>query len=64
MDASIIKFKAIQFLQGIKYLSKQQVLDFKSIVCDDLNIEKNEENFNLIHEAIETYFNVKTGYEI
>ena len=56
MDANTIKFKTIQFVNGLKYMSEKQVSDAKHIICSDLQIEKTEENFNVIEDGIKTYF--------
>ena len=57
MESSEIKFKTIKYyLNGVKYLSQEQVEDLCSIVCHDLEIEKSEENFNHIKEACRVYF--------
>lgn len=56
MDANTIKFKTIQFVNGLKYMTEKQVSDAKHIICSDLQIEKSEENFNVIEDAIKTYF--------
>jgi hypothetical protein len=39
MDANTIKFKTIQFINGLKYMSEKQVDDAKHIICCDLQIE-------------------------
>lgn len=59
MEASAIKFKTIQYINGIKYLSENQVQDLCYTMCHRLNIEKSEENFNYIKEACKIYFNIQ-----
>ncbi|WP_348825720.1 hypothetical protein [Flavobacterium aestuarii] len=56
MNENTIKFKTIQLINGLKYMSEKNVDDAKHIICSDLQIEKTEENFNIIENAIKTYF--------
>ena len=57
MESSEIKFKIIKhYLNGLKYLSSKQIEDLCYIACDDLKIEKSEENYNHIKEACRLYF--------
>ena len=64
MDVNTIKFKTIQFVNGLKYMSKKQVSDVKHIICSDLQIEKTEENFNVIEDAIKTYFKTIDSFSV
>lgn len=64
MDALIIKFKTIQFINGTKYLSEKQLEDLKYIMCHDLNIDKSEENFSIIEEAVKIYFNAQNSFNL
>ena len=64
MDANTIKFKTIQFINGLKYMSEKQVNDAKHIICCDLEIEKSEENFNIIEEGIKTYFKTISSFSV
>lgn len=59
MTESEIKFKAIQMLSGIKYLSKKQIDDFIGYAYHSLQIEKNEEHDRILMESIELYFKLK-----
>jgi hypothetical protein len=59
MEASAIKFKTIQFINGTKYLSEKQVEDLGYIMCHNLEIEKCEENFAIVREACKTYFELQ-----
>lgn len=60
MESSEIKFKTIKhYLNGVKYLSEEQVEDLCYLVCNDLEIEKSEENFNHIEEACRVYFTLQ-----
>lgn len=49
-----IKFKTIQLISGIKHISESQFC----IICEEISIEKTEENFGYIREACELYFNL------
>ena len=51
-----IKFKVIKELNGVKYLSKQQVDSFIDYMFFLLPIEENSENKNTIIEGIKMYF--------
>ena len=64
MDVNTIKFKTIQFVNGLKYMSEKQVSDAKHIICSDLQIEKTEENFNAIEDAIKTYFKTIDSFSV
>ena len=64
MDVNTIKFKTIQFVNGLKYMSEKQVSDVKHIICSDLQIEKTEENFNVIEDAIKTYFKTIDSFSV
>lgn len=57
MEKSTIIFKTIEFINGTKYLLKDQVNILCRIMCDKLGLEKTEENFSIIREACEIYFN-------
>lgn len=59
MEASKIKYKTIQFINGIKYLSKNQVEDICYLVCHNLGIDKCEENFVHIRDACKIYFDIE-----
>ena len=59
MEASVIKFKTIQFINGTKHLSEKQVEDLGYIICHNLGIEKCEENFAIVREACKTYFELQ-----
>jgi hypothetical protein len=59
MDPSTIKFKTIQFINGTKHLSKNQVEDLCFLMCHNLGIEKVEENFAHIREACKVYFDLQ-----
>lgn len=61
MDATTIKFKTIQFINGIKYLSTDQVDDLCIVICEKFSIEKNEKNFSHIRDACTTYFNIQNN---
>lgn len=59
MEASTIKFKTIQFLNGTKYLSEKQVEDLCYVMCHNLGIEKVEANFVHVREACKIYFGLQ-----
>lgn len=61
MEESTIKFKTIQFINGIKYLSEKQVDDLGYTMCHNLGIDKCEENFLIIREACKTYFDLQNN---
>lgn len=54
-----IKFKTIQLLNGIKYMSKGQFEDFKYYICHILEIEKTDHNFDVIREAVDIFMNIE-----
>ena len=58
MEASTIKFKTIQFINGTKYLSEKQVEDLCYLMCHNLGIEKIEDNFVHVREACKIYFDL------
>jgi hypothetical protein len=60
MEATTIKFKTIQFINGTKYLSEKQVDDLCYAMCYYLGIDKTEENFAIVREACNIYFNLKS----
>ena len=64
MENEEIKFKTIQLINGIKYLSTDQFDDFKYYACHRLGIEKTEENFEVIKEAVELYFKTQNSLHI
>ena len=64
MDANTIKLKTIQFINGLKYMSEKQVSDAKHIICNDLQVEKSEENFKIIEEGIKTYFKTMDSFSV
>ena len=64
MDVNTIKFKTIQFVNGLKYMSEKQVSDAKHTICSDLQIEKTEENFNVIEDAIKIYFKTIDSFSV
>lgn len=59
MEPETIKFKTIQYLNGSKYLSQRRVEDLCHLICYDLKIEKNEENFNHVKEACQIFFTLE-----
>ena len=63
MDSSIIKFRTIQFINGIGYLYENQVEDLCYLMCHYLGIEKCEENFIIVREACKTYFDLQNSLE-
>ena len=60
MTEKEIKFKVIKELNGVKYLSKQQVDSFIDYMFFLLPIEENSENKNIIIEAMKMYFKNQT----
>ena len=56
INKNTIKFETIKYINGVKYLSPQQRLDVKYLVCSQLNIDKVESNFEIIQIAINNYF--------
>lgn len=53
-----IKYRVIKELNGVKYLSKQQVDNFIEYMFFILPIEENTENRKIIIEGIKMYFNL------
>lgn len=56
MTTSEIKFNTIKLINGIKYMTKNQVEHCKSYVRLSLKLEDTNENNNAIEEAIKIYF--------
>lgn len=56
MTTSEIKFNTIKLINGIKYMTKNQVEDCKDYVRHSLKLEDTNENNNAIEEAIKIYF--------
>lgn len=54
MGPNTIKFKTIEFINGLSRISKDQNLE--PVVCKHLGIEENEDNFKLIKEGVAIYF--------
>ena len=64
MDAATIKLKTIQFINGLKHLSEQQATDVCYIICHNLGIDKNEDNFNIVRDGLKLYFDLQNKVEI
>ena len=56
MTPSEIKFNTIKLINGIKYMTKNQVEDCKSYVRHSLKLDNTDVNNNTIEEAIKIYF--------
>lgn len=56
MTENEIKFKAIELINGVKYMTTNQINDFKAYVRHHLNLEDAEENNKPIEEAVKIYF--------
>jgi hypothetical protein len=56
MTPSEIKFNTIKLINGIKYMTKNQVEDCKAYVRHSLEIDDTVVNNNAIEEAIKIYF--------
>jgi len=61
MKIETIKFKTIQFVNGITYLSKEQVEQVKNIMCYNLKIEKTEDNLKAVEDGLKTYFTAQNS---
>lgn len=59
-----IQFRVLQFLNGIKYLNYEHVHGVKCIMCHNLGIEKTEENFQIIDDAIHIYFETQNSFTL
>lgn len=64
MDANIIKFKTIQFINGVKHLAPKQIDNLKYIITHNLKIEKTEDTDKAIEEGIKTYFEIQNSVGI
>ena len=64
MDANTIKFKTIQLINGVSYLTPKQVDDIKYIVTHNLNIDKTEETDKAVEKGIKTYFDMQNSVRI
>ena len=56
MTPKEIKFNTIKLINGIKYMTKNQIEDCKAYVRHSLKLEDVDENNNAIEEAIKIYF--------
>ena len=56
LTPSEIKFNTIKLINGIKYMTKNQVEDCKAYVRHSLKLDDIDENNNAIEEAIKIYF--------
>ena len=56
MTAIEIKFNTIKLINGIKYMTKNQVEDCKAYVRHTLKLDDVDENNKAIEEAIKIYF--------
>lgn len=56
MTPSEIKFNTIKLINGIKYMTKNQVEDCKAHVRHSLKLDDIDENNNAIEETIKIYF--------
>ena len=56
MTPSEIKFNTIKLINGIKYMTKNQVEDCKAYVRHSLKLDDIDENNKAIEEAINIYF--------
>jgi hypothetical protein len=56
MTPSEIKFNTIKLINGIKYMTKNQVEDCKAYVRHSLQLADIDENNKAIEEAIKIYF--------
>lgn len=61
MDANTIKFKTIQFINGVKYLAPKQIEDLKYIITHNLKIKKTEDTDKAIEEGVKTYFEIQNS---
>lgn len=59
MDINTLKFKTIQYINGTSYLTQKQVDDLKHGMCYRLGIEKTDEHFNAVEEAVTAYFHAQ-----
>ena len=63
MNESDIKFKTMQFLQEIKYMTIEQTNHFKAYVRHRLNLKNTDKINKLIQEVIEIYFSITVNYK-
>jgi len=63
MNESDIKFKTMQFLKEIKYMSIEQTNHFKAYVRHRLNLKNTDKINKLIQEVIEIYFSITVNYK-
>lgn len=62
MKTSIIKYKTIAFINGIKYLTENQINDIIHIICNNLNIQPTDKNSNAVKEGIQIYFDIQNSH--
>lgn len=56
MTSNEIKFNTIKFINGVKYMTNNQIEDCKAYVRHSLKLDDTDENNNAIEEAINIYF--------
>jgi hypothetical protein len=52
MSIHELKFKTVQFINGTSYLTRTQIEDLKHAMCYKLKLEKTDEHFQAVEEAI------------
>lgn len=56
MKESDLKYLVFQKIQGIKYLTFNQLNDFKAYIIRHFSIDDNEENNKIIEDTVKLYF--------
>ena len=56
MTSNEIKFNTIKFINGVKYMTNNQIEDCKAYVRHSLKLDDTDENNDAIEEAINIYF--------
>lgn len=64
MELSTLKFKTVQRINGVSYLSEPQIEGLKAIMCHELKLEGSDEQHQAIEEAIEVYFKAQDAIGI
>ena len=64
MEVNTIKFKTVQFINGVSYLPPKQVDDLKYIITHNLKIEKTQDTDIAVEEGIKIYFEMQNNLGI
>lgn len=61
MSIDELKFKTVQYINGTSYLTRKQVDDLKHVMCCKLKLEKTDEHFQAVEDAVKAYFDMQNN---